>query len=72
MKISEKDKELNPSSRGVNRYVSKIVRCPQHKSKIGVGTCESCPHFKGLVRMDNNKDFITCCFDVNAKKRNQA
>lgn len=70
MKISEQDKQLNPSTRGINRYVSKIVRCPQkkYKSKIGVGTCESCPHFKGIVRMDDGKEFITCCFD---KKREE-
>jgi nitrite reductase/ring-hydroxylating ferredoxin subunit len=62
MELSDKDKELNPSARGVNRYVSRIVRCPKHRSKISVSTCLSCPHYKGLVRGED-KDFITCVFD---------
>jgi hypothetical protein len=67
MKLTDKDKELNPSARGTNRYVSKIVRCPKHKSKISIGTCEACPHFKGLVKGDN-KDFVSCVFEKGKQK----
>lgn len=67
MKLSDNDKELNPSARGVNRYVSRIVRCPKHSSKISIGSCEECPHYKGLVR-GIDKDFITCTFEKEKQK----
>jgi nitrite reductase/ring-hydroxylating ferredoxin subunit len=61
MKLTDKDKEVNPSARGTNRFVSRIIRCPKHKSKISIGTCEACPHYKGLVRGED-KDFVTCVY----------
>ena len=66
MRLTDKDKELNPSARGTNRYVSKIVRCPKHKSKISARTCEVCPHYKGLIRGEE-KDFVSCVFEKDKK-----
>lgn len=68
MKIDQQDKDLNPSSRGTKRYISKIVRCPLRKSKISITSCENCPHFKGFVRGDK-EDFISCIFDRNMQKK---
>lgn len=61
MKLTDNDREVNPSARGTNRFVSKIVRCPKHRSKISIGTCVNCPHYKGLVRGED-KDFVTCVY----------
>jgi hypothetical protein len=66
MKIDEKDKELNPSSRGTKRYISKIVRCPQRKSKISISSCEGCIFFKGFYKGDKD-DFITCIYTKKCK-----
>ena len=66
MKLTNNDKELNPSIRGTNRYISKIVRCPKHKSKISIGTCEKCPLYKGLIKGETD-EFISCTF-VRTKK----
>lgn len=68
MKMAKEDKELNPSSRGTKRYISKIVRCPKRKSKISISSCEDCVFFKGFCKGDNDDDFISCVYLRNKEK----
>jgi len=55
---------FNPTVWGDKRIISKIVRCPNKRSKISINTCRKCPDYNGI-----DGDFVLCNYRMN--KRNK-